>query len=392
MHVAMVVGLLVLCAASVEGANTGIDVEKHSFVICKQPGRYIGWPCIAKTPSGELLVVFSGDRDAHVCPHGKTQLVRSRDGGKTWSGPETINDTPLDDRDAGIAALRDGTLLVRWFTLYVSPTGWNRHLDLKGRTRFERKVTSEDIDRWGPVTGDKRAGRRGHWLRRSTDNGKTWEATIRVAGTSPKPPIELADGRLLMIGNNCYDRVGKTSRVVVEESTDKGRTWRVIATLGMFPDDQGAYLGEPHMVEAAPGHIVAMIRHERRPRNTKLHAGYLHQADSTDGGRTWTDWRKTAIWGKPPHLLKLADGRLLVSYGHRRKPYGQRACISADGGKTWDYAREILIRDDAPNGDLGYPASVQMDDDTILTVYYQIDKPGEKPCLMGTFWKLPKGE
>lgn len=45
-------------------------------VICKQPGRYIGWPTIASRQTGELLVVFSGDRDAHVCPWGKTQLVR----------------------------------------------------------------------------------------------------------------------------------------------------------------------------------------------------------------------------------------------------------------------------------------------------------------------------
>jgi len=49
-------------------------------------------------------------------------------------------------------------------------------------------------------------------------------------------------------------------------------------------------------------------------------------------------------------------------------------------------------RDDAPNGDLGYPASIQMDDQTILTIYYQIDKRGEKTCLVGTLWKLPKTE
>ena len=49
-----------------------------------------------------MLVVFSGDRDAHVCPWGKVQLLRSRDGGATWSDPVSICDTPLDDRDAGI--------------------------------------------------------------------------------------------------------------------------------------------------------------------------------------------------------------------------------------------------------------------------------------------------
>ena len=51
-----------------------------SQIICKEPGRYIGWPTITKTQDGQLLVVFSGDRDEHVCPWGKTQLVRSRDG------------------------------------------------------------------------------------------------------------------------------------------------------------------------------------------------------------------------------------------------------------------------------------------------------------------------
>ena len=40
-------------------------------VICKQHGRYIGWPTIARCKTGELLAVFSGDRDEHVCPWGK---------------------------------------------------------------------------------------------------------------------------------------------------------------------------------------------------------------------------------------------------------------------------------------------------------------------------------
>ena len=93
-----------------------MTLKKRSFVICKQPGRYIGWPTIGRADDGELLIAFSGDREAHVCPFGKTQLVRSRDNGKTWSLPETVNDTPLDDRDAGILVTRKGTVLVSWFT------------------------------------------------------------------------------------------------------------------------------------------------------------------------------------------------------------------------------------------------------------------------------------
>ncbi|HAK94914.1 MAG TPA: hypothetical protein DCM87_07895 [Planctomycetes bacterium] len=54
-------------------------------VLCAQPGRYIGWPTIARARNGDLVAVFSGDRDAHVSPDGKTQMVRSADRGATWS-------------------------------------------------------------------------------------------------------------------------------------------------------------------------------------------------------------------------------------------------------------------------------------------------------------------
>jgi hypothetical protein len=37
-------------------------------VICKEPGRYMGWPTIVRTRAGELIVVFSGDLDGHLCP------------------------------------------------------------------------------------------------------------------------------------------------------------------------------------------------------------------------------------------------------------------------------------------------------------------------------------
>ena len=92
--------------------------------------------------------------------------------------------------------------------------------------------------------------------------------------------------------------------------------------------------------------------------------------------------------GKPPHLLRLADGRLLVTYGYRHEPYGERACLSHDGGRTWDYAHELILRDDAPTGDLGYPATTQLDDGTLLTVYYQQERAGEMTCLMTTHWRL----
>ena len=59
-------------------------------IICKEPGRYIGWPTIVRTRADQLLIVFSGDRDSHICPWGKMELMRSSDGGQSWTEPEVI--------------------------------------------------------------------------------------------------------------------------------------------------------------------------------------------------------------------------------------------------------------------------------------------------------------
>ena len=124
-------------------------VTLSTQVICKQPGRYIGWPTVARTDQGELLVVFSGDRDAHVCPYGKTQIVRSSDDGSTWSAPETINDTPLDDRDAGIVVTRSGAVVVSWFTSVASEA---RML------RYREQYGDEAVDRWQATIDSLTAG------------------------------------------------------------------------------------------------------------------------------------------------------------------------------------------------------------------------------------------
>ena len=86
-------------------------------IIAKESGRYMGWPTIVRTRTkGELIIAFSGDRDSHICPYGKTEIVRSSDEGKTWSDPVIVRNTPLDDRDAGLVETPEGSLIVAWFT------------------------------------------------------------------------------------------------------------------------------------------------------------------------------------------------------------------------------------------------------------------------------------
>jgi Neuraminidase (sialidase) len=143
-------------------------------------------------------------------------------------------------------------------------------------------------------------------------------------------------------------------------------------------------LWEPHAVEVSNDTLIALVRYNNSADKSD---GYLQQSESYDGGKTWSVLHQTPLFGYPPHMLKLSNGNILAVYGVRKQPYSERACLSKDGGKTWDIKNEILLSQ-GPSGDLGYPASVELDDGSILTIYYQIDQPGEKTCLMGTRWKL----
>lgn len=352
------------------GSEYGFNEDGHPMIKKEviEEDRYLGWPTIAKTKTGELLVVFSGDRDSHVCPWGKTQMIRSKDQGKTWSDPETINNTPLDDRDGGIIQTKEGTLLVSWFTSLAFITASYFQGAVQRYMRHGEKLSRETREKW-----------LGNWVRRSEDGGKTWGEPVKTISTAPHGPIQLKDGRLLYIGNGI---LGNKPTNTIEESFDDGRSWKVIAD---FPKPEGYIggLGEPHMVELASGKLIALFRNEPKDRNKC----FLLQTDSYDGGKTWSPLRDTGIWGYPPHLIELKNGWVVVVYGHRREPYGEKACISRDEGKTWDTDNQVFLSA-APGRDLGYPSSVQLDDGSLLTVYYQSEKKERPTCIMSTHWKL----
>jgi hypothetical protein len=76
--------------------------------------------------------------------------------------------------------------------------------------------------------------------------------------------------------------------------------------------------------------LIAHIRNHNTPNDRET-----LQSESTDGGKTWSTPRPIGVWGLPSHLLRLADGRLVMTYGYRRDPRGNHARVSRDHGLTW---------------------------------------------------------
>ena len=328
-------------------------------VISQQPEYYCGWPTVARRANGELWVTWSGGREAHVCPFGQVVAMTSRDNGETWTWPRVLHDSAIDDRDSGCVETAKGTLLVTTFSSLA-------YEDILEKAEKDGKWDRAKLARWRAardrLNAEERKAELGVWLLRSTDGGKSWSMRINTIVNSPHGPIQLKDGRLLYAGKRLWEKI---KGIGVCESKDDGLTWQWLAEIPTRSGDLAQHgYHELHAVEASDGTLLAHIRN-----HNKTDEYETLQSESHDGGKTWSEPHSIGVWGMPSHLLRLRDGRLLMSYGHRRAPFGNQARISTDHGKSWGDA--MIISGDGTNRDLGYPSTVELGDGTLLTVWYE---------------------
>lgn len=356
-----------------EDSDAVVEIAVNEVkTISPAQSEYAGWPMAIRTSDGKLMVVYSGGRDYHVCPFGQIELMTSDDDGVSWSEPQVIVDTPLDDRGSAIIEATDGSLLVT----YISSTAYQRHLK---DTKHLAKVFGDDLDehlrRWreadeSTTAEEKRRIQgpyRGFSAIRSTDGGQTWSKPYPIPSFSPRGPNLLSNGDIVHFSGQ--ENIGWVSH-------DAGLTWEPLGKQ-MIPS------GEDHLVECADGTLVAQVRYkDRQPEGIQQ---YTIQLESSDGGRTWSEPRKVTD-GYPPHLLRLRDDTLLMTYGSRTPPYGIRAKLSQDNGQSW--SQEFVIYDQGASWDIGYPCSLQLPDGRIVTIWYEAPEGDYRAKLRQATWSI----
>lgn len=370
--------LAATAACSILGSRARAAARVESIVtITPDPSIYSGWPTLARRANGELLVVSSSAREAHVCPFGRVEMMRSRDDGRTWTWPEVLVDTAIDDRDAGVCETPKGALLVTTFTSLAYEPILEKAIRSGGPDWNEKRLAMwrGANDRLSPA---QRKQMLGTWMLRSADGGMTWSPLFRVPVNSPHGAIPLSDGRLIYPGKQLWSP-GQKNGVAV--SSDDGITWSWLSDIPTRPGDDGVNYHELHGVETADKRIIVHIRNHNKTDNHET-----LQCESSDGGRTWSTPHTIGVWGLPSHLLRLRDGRLLMSYGYRRQPYGNQARISSDHGKTW--SEPVTISADGASGDLGYPSTVELANGELLTLWYEKPATSPRAQLRLARWKL----
>ena len=355
------------------------------------PFRYQAWPTVAKAEDGTLFAAASGHRLNHVCPFGKDLMYVSKDEGETWSCPVIINDTYLDDRDAGLLAWGDGNLLLTYFSTSAEKFKDFDLEDGKPHINVSTPLAMGMRKLWETLPAEQM--RPGCWTRISRDIGMTWSDPRKAPVSSPHGPCRLTDGTLLFVGsiveNGSFESPDYTTRIQMFQSKDDGETWEFLSYIPM-PEGADQACHEPHAIQMANGDVLVAVRYENtyKPVMKSLR---VYTTISHDNGKTWQNsvFREDQH-GAPPHLLQHSSGAVVLVYSRRLEPMGQYAQVSYDYGKTW--SEEVMLSPEESTGtpawDHGYPSSVELSNGDIFTLYYQ-KCPGDDYCSLHSIrWSL----
>jgi hypothetical protein len=177
---------------------------------------------------------------------------------------------------------------------------------------------------------------------------------------------------------------GQEGRPFCARTMDGGRTWKFVSWINEKPD---GYAIMPSTIRLGEDELFTAIR----CRNDKK--AWIETYRSLDNGEHWKLENVPAPdlgTGNPPSMIRLKDGRVCLTYGHRAPPFSIRARLSQDGGRTWQ--PEIILRDDGGGTDIGYPRTVQRPDGKIVTVYYFHNQPKGDRYIGATIWEPPTSQ
>ena len=377
-----------------------VDNAKKS-IVCYKGGQeygYFAWPTVTKLEGKRLMAVSSGFRKAHIDNESKVAVWYSEDEGKTWSEPQILVDTVLDDRDAGVVYW-NGKIIVSWFC--ASKEYYIKH----NASKYSEWAAGIDDDLDTKLMG-------GNYII-SEDGGKTWSDIYGMPEGmfTPHGLIINPDGGLTSVGYLKYDKANKrwgtgiAVRTTTGEMNENGFVWSDPIVIADSDTQYSWDFQEPYGIYNDDGVLIVVMRADKG----------LYQCELQPGATKFSDWRKIAnVQESPAHMFQHSSGVMVMTYGYRGLyidpatgasisykdrnkdtiTYGIRARLSYDGGLTW--TREVVLTSGLQattndnTSDWGYTSSVELSNGKILTLYYQRTGSETMASIHQVVWELPE--
>lgn len=213
-------------------------------------------------------------------------------------------------------------------------------------------------------------------LKRSTDNGKSWNNLIvidedgRNALNNPQALVR-EDGRIILMYQRYADGYNerkteaglegdKICRTRITYSDDDGLTWST-------PKDITTQVKRAEVTTVASGPGIGFQltkgKHKGRlimPFNQGPWGNwYVYAVYSDDGGETWVKGevapltRKSKGWPNEVQMVELSDGSLMLNARSERGNRKRKIAHSHDGGQTWsEVTDEIQLLDPQCQGSI----------------------------------------
>ena len=235
------------------------------------------------------------------------------------------------------------------------------------------------------------------WI--SYDRGRTWQGPFALPDlggplTSRTDYIATGPEECLLFLSQKSPRIeaGMPDRAFCARMSRGG----AVTFLGwMTGESDTARSVMPSTVRCSDLHLVSAMRRKRDivKDNREVEENWIDTYESRDGGKKWDFLSRVADTdtgehnGNPPSMTRFPDGRLCVTYGFRAFPYGIRAKLSSDNGRTW--GDEIHLRDDGRSWDMGYTRTVARPDGKVVTIYYFTTPEFPEQHIVASIWNPP---
>lgn len=281
---------------------------------------------------------------ARVSPDGRVALAATADEGRSWRSIESPMAAPghglqVAGSQIGASSSSPTAVLAAARMTVAAPGSPDWPAEVAGITDADAVIARLGDDGWERAV--------------VFDGRRTPDEWAIPCG----PPVSLGGGEwILPLERHAKTHVSRWLQgyhAFAAVSRDDGRTWAERGPLLNDPERRVAHYDQ-HLAVTDDGRLLSLAwAHDVvDDRTLPARAGW-----SDDGGRSWSAPHVTGIVGGPLAPVRLPDGRILAVYPRRAVPAGIRACVSEDGGRTWDLAGEFLIWDETVRRVVGIPAA-----------------------------------